>query len=152
MQSWGGAHEACVEFLDRWADEAAGLDWTTLELFGVHPEVGTIRPDFCGAMMLSAERVSAITDKHMRFGNMAFYRDKPGPPAAQCRCGCSAGDGGPLRAISAAWLNPTTGPQLFRRIPSLRRMSLPRSMPLWLDPTTTALMFGDGYRITSPRP
>ncbi|POR39852.1 hypothetical protein [Methylobacterium sp. V23] len=82
VQSWGGAHEACVEFLDRWADEAAGLNWTTLELFGVHPEVGTIRPDFCGAMMLSAERVSAITDKHMRFGNMAFYRDKPGLPSS----------------------------------------------------------------------
>jgi hypothetical protein len=80
LQSWGGAHEACVEFLDRWADEAASLGWTTLEVFGVHPEVGTIRPDFCGAMVLSAERVSAITDKHMRFGNMTFYRDKPGRP------------------------------------------------------------------------
>ena len=80
LQSWGGAHEACVEFLDRWADEAASLNWTTLELFGVHPQVGTIRPDFCGAMVLSAERVSAITDKHMRFGNMTFYRDKPGRP------------------------------------------------------------------------
>ena len=33
-------------------------------------------------MMLSAERVSAITDKHMRFGNMAFYRDKPGLPSS----------------------------------------------------------------------
>lgn len=80
LQSWGGAHEACVEFLDRWADEAASFNWTTLELFGVHPQVGTIRPDFCGAMVLSAERVSAITDRHMRFGNMTFYRDKPGRP------------------------------------------------------------------------
>ena len=80
LQSWGGTHEACIEFLDRWADEAASLSWTTLKLFGVHPEAGTIRPDFCGAMVLSTERVSAITDKHMRFGNMTFYRDKPGRP------------------------------------------------------------------------
>lgn len=32
-------------------------------------------------MVLSAERVSAITDKQMRFGNMTFYRDKPGWPS-----------------------------------------------------------------------
>ena len=81
FQSWGGAHEAFVEFLDRWADEAVALGWTTLECFGVHPEVGTIRPDFCGAMVLSAERVSAITDKHMRFGKTTFYRDTPGRPS-----------------------------------------------------------------------
>ena len=81
LQSCGGAHEACVEFPDRWADEAAGLGWTTVEAFGVHPEVGTIRPDFCGAMMLSAERVSSVSDKHMRFRNMTFYRYKLGRPS-----------------------------------------------------------------------
>ena len=81
LQSWGGAHEACVEFLDRWADEAVSLGWSTLDVFGVHPEVGTIRPDFCGAMVLSAERVSAISDRHIRFGNMTFHRDKPGRPS-----------------------------------------------------------------------
>ena len=83
VQSWGGAHEACVEFLDRWADEAAGLNWTTLELFGVHPEVGTIRPDFCGAH--DAQRLSACPrspDKHMRLREHAFYRDKPGLPSS----------------------------------------------------------------------
>lgn len=80
LQSWGGAHEAGIDFLDRWADEAAALGWTTLDLFGVHPEAGAIRSDFCGAMALSTERVSAITDKHMQFGNMTFYRDKPGKP------------------------------------------------------------------------
>jgi len=81
LQSWGGAHEACIDFLDRWADEALALGCTTLECFGVHPEAGTIRPDFCGALVLSAERVSGVAEKHMRFGNMTFYRDKPGRPA-----------------------------------------------------------------------
>ncbi|KQP40738.1 hypothetical protein ASF49_20430 [Methylobacterium sp. Leaf104] len=80
LQSWGGAHEACVDFLDRWADEAVALGWTTLEVFGVHPEIGTIPVDFCGAMVLSAERVSGVSEKHMRFGNMTFYWDKPGRP------------------------------------------------------------------------
>jgi hypothetical protein len=80
LQSWGGAHEACIDFLDRWADQAVALGWTTLECFGVHPEAGTIRVDFCGAMVLSAERVSGLTGTHMRFGNMTFYREKPGRP------------------------------------------------------------------------
>lgn len=80
LQSWGGAHEACVEFFDRWADEAVSLGWSTLDLFGVHPEAGTIRPDFCGAMVLSAERVSGIDETRIRFGNMTFYRGKHGRP------------------------------------------------------------------------
>ncbi|KQP82837.1 hypothetical protein ASF57_11925 [Methylobacterium sp. Leaf117] len=81
FQSWGDAHEACVDFLDRWADEAVALGWTTLEIFGVHPEAGTIRPDFCGALVLGTEKVSGITKTQMRFVNTTFYRDTPGRPA-----------------------------------------------------------------------
>jgi hypothetical protein len=78
LQSWGGAHEACIDFLDRWADQAVGLGWTTLDLFRVHPEVGTIRPDYCGALVLSGERVSGIEETRIRLENTTFYRDKPG--------------------------------------------------------------------------
>jgi hypothetical protein len=81
MQSWGGAHEACVEFLDRWAEEAASLGWTTIELFGVHPEVGTIRPDFCGAMVLSGEKVSAVLPDRIAFERTTYRCDKPGRPS-----------------------------------------------------------------------
>ncbi|POR42583.1 hypothetical protein [Methylobacterium sp. V23] len=35
LEFWGSAHEAYVEFLD---------------LLGVHPDVGTIRPDFRGVI------------------------------------------------------------------------------------------------------
>lgn len=80
LQSWGGAHEACVDFLDRWADEAVALGWTTLEIFGVHPEVGTVRPDFCGAQVLGAERVSEIAETRMQFVNTTYYRNTPGRP------------------------------------------------------------------------
>jgi hypothetical protein len=69
LQSWGGAHERCIEFLDRWADEAVSLGWTTLGLFGVHPEAGAIRPDFCGALVLSDAPVTAVTPNRMAFLN-----------------------------------------------------------------------------------
>jgi hypothetical protein len=76
-----GRHETCVDFLDRWADQAVALGWTTLEIFGVHPEAGTIRPDFCGAMVLGTERVSEIDETRMRFVNTTFYRNVPGRPS-----------------------------------------------------------------------
>jgi hypothetical protein len=49
--NWAAIHENAVTFLDRWADEAVRLGWTTLDCFGVHPEAGTIRPDYCGAVI-----------------------------------------------------------------------------------------------------
>ena len=80
LQSWGATHEKCMDFLDRWADEAVALGWTTLDCFGVHSQIGTVRPDFCGALVLSGERVSGITETRMRFVNTTFYRDTPGRP------------------------------------------------------------------------
>jgi len=80
LQSWGGAHEACIDFLDRWADQAVALGWTTLEVFGVHPEASTVRPDFCGAMVLGTERVSGIDENRIRFVNTTYYRNTPGRP------------------------------------------------------------------------
>jgi hypothetical protein len=79
--NWATIHENAVTFLDRWADEAVRLGWTTLDLFGVHPEAGTIRPDYCGALIIGAEPVSAITETRMRFVNTTFYRDMPGKPS-----------------------------------------------------------------------
>ena len=35
--NWTAIHAKGVDFLDRWADEAAALGWTTLDLFGVRP-------------------------------------------------------------------------------------------------------------------
>ena len=57
------------------------LGWTTLDLFGVHPEAGAIRPDFCGALVLSDAPVTAITANRMAFLNTAYYRNTPGRPS-----------------------------------------------------------------------
>lgn len=81
LQSWGGTHKKCIDFLDRWADEAVSLGWTTLELFGVHPQAGIVRPDFCGAIVISDAKVSAVTTSRIAFLNTAFYRDTPGRPS-----------------------------------------------------------------------
>lgn len=78
--TWSGVHAKSTDFLDRWADEAAALGWTTLELFGVHSKIGTVRPDYCGALVMSGELVSAITEQRMQFTNTTFYRDTPGRP------------------------------------------------------------------------
>ncbi|GJD30059.1 hypothetical protein PMNALOAF_1302 [Methylobacterium adhaesivum] len=80
-QSWASVHEKCVDFLDRWAEEAAGLGWTTLDLFGVHRHVGLIRFDYCGGVVMSGDKVSAITASRIAFVNTAHYRDTPGRPS-----------------------------------------------------------------------
>jgi hypothetical protein len=80
VNNWAAIHEQAVAFLDQRADEAVQLGWTTLDLFGVHPEADTIRSDYCGALILGTEPVSAITETRMRFANTTYYRDKPGRP------------------------------------------------------------------------
>ena len=64
---WQAVHAAALEFLDRYADEAAGFGWTTLQLFGVHPELGVLRSDFCGALVLSGEKVSGVEPNRVLF-------------------------------------------------------------------------------------
>ncbi|TXM67117.1 hypothetical protein [Methylobacterium sp. WL120] len=72
--------EAAIAFLDKFGDKAAALDWTTLELFGVHLTAGFIRVDYCGALMISGERVQAIESEKIRFGMTTYYRNLPGRP------------------------------------------------------------------------
>ena len=61
------------------AEEAAGLGWTTLGLFGVHPQIGLARPDSFG-VVVSGDKVSAITATRIIFVNTGYYRDTPGQP------------------------------------------------------------------------
>jgi hypothetical protein len=78
--SWAGVHEKAVDVLDRCADGAVALGWTTFALFGVHPEAGIVRPDFCGAIVMSDAKVTTITANRIGFVNTAFSRDTPGRP------------------------------------------------------------------------
>ncbi|MCJ2127532.1 hypothetical protein [Methylobacterium sp. E-045] len=77
---WQAVHAASLDFLDKHADEAGRLGRTTLQLFGVHPSLGVIRSDFCGAMVLSGDLVSRVEADFIRFEGTRYFRDVPGRP------------------------------------------------------------------------
>ncbi|MBB2964675.1 hypothetical protein [Methylobacterium sp. R2-1] len=74
--AWANIHEACTDFIDRFGAEAVRLGWTTPQLFGVHPEHGTLRVDWCGVMMTGGHKAIGIEPKRILFGN----RSTPGGP------------------------------------------------------------------------
>lgn len=78
--AWAAVHAVNLDFLDRWAEEAASLGWTTLDLFSVHPKVGAVRVDYCGALMLAGEPITAVTEQHMKWKNATRVREMPGRP------------------------------------------------------------------------
>ena len=75
---WTTMRESCLDFLDRFGAEAYRLGWTASELFAVHPEHGTMRPDYCGALMISGYRVHGIDADAVRFEQGVARRDQPG--------------------------------------------------------------------------
>ncbi|WP_027173322.1 hypothetical protein [Methylobacterium sp. 10] len=79
-QSWQAVHPATLDFLDKHADEAVRLGWTTLQLFDAHPDLGVIRSDFCGAMVLSGEVVSAVEANAIPLKRTRYFRNVPGRP------------------------------------------------------------------------
>jgi hypothetical protein len=77
---WPFVYANALGFLDTFGEQAAGLGWTTLDLFGVHPVVGTIRVDHCGALVLSVGgRVRLVTADEIRFDSLT-HRRKPDQP------------------------------------------------------------------------
>lgn len=72
------SHAAAIEFLDCYADEAAGFGWTTLELFRVHPTLGALRSDYCGPLVLSSETASSVERSRVLFQRPHYRRDVPG--------------------------------------------------------------------------
>ena len=64
---WVAVHEAALDALERFGAELAEHGWTAPELFGVHPHAGIIRADFCGALVLSGEKVSAVSADRIAF-------------------------------------------------------------------------------------
>ena len=77
---WQVVHAAAIEFLDHYGDEAASYGWTTLQLFGVHPELGVLRSDYCGALVLSGEPVSDVEENRILFQRTHYRRDVEGVP------------------------------------------------------------------------
>lgn len=81
VRKWPLAYAGIRAFLDhQHADQAAELGWTTLELFGCHPRVGTIRPDYCGALIIfGGKHVIAVEADLIRYANGLAYRRAPMP-------------------------------------------------------------------------
>jgi hypothetical protein len=73
--AWVRVWANALHFADRHGAEAHGLGWTAEELFGVHPVVGVIRVDCCGALMLSnAGRILAVETDLIRYANGLTFR------------------------------------------------------------------------------
>lgn len=78
---WSAVHARALAFLDAFGAQAEALGWTASRLFGVHPEIGTVRVDYCGGLVLGVGgQVSAITGTEIQFGHLT-HRTKPGQPA-----------------------------------------------------------------------
>ena len=75
---WASVHARVLAFLDTFGDQAEALGWTAPRLFNVHPEIGVIRPDACGGLVLPiGGPVRAITAATISFGHLT-HRDMPG--------------------------------------------------------------------------
>ncbi|MCJ2006629.1 hypothetical protein [Methylobacterium sp. J-092] len=54
---WQEMREAAIDFLDRFGEDAIAFGWTATDLFGVHPTVGVVRVDYCGALILTIKPI-----------------------------------------------------------------------------------------------
>lgn len=81
FRDWSATRRGIERFLDEHGEIAAGLGWETLDLFGVHRLVGTIRLDCTGALLLGGVRpVVEIGAELIRFSNGLAYCRTPFPP------------------------------------------------------------------------
>ena len=70
--------EAAIDFCDRLGAEAHALGWTAAELFGLYPEHGTLRVEFCGVLMVSGSKAMAVEPTRIVFDRGSGYRTKQG--------------------------------------------------------------------------
>ena len=77
---WQVMQENGLDFLDRFGAEAVRLGWTASQLFGVHPQHGTLRGDYCGALMLTGNKARGVEPTHVWFERTAAFRNTPGKP------------------------------------------------------------------------
>ena len=80
---WPRVYAAAIDFLANQAEATAGMGWTTLEMFGVHPVVGVRRVDCCGALMVSnGSLIAEVAPDLIRYANgLAYRRALPGGPS-----------------------------------------------------------------------
>ena len=79
-EAWQKTHANMLDFLERFGEQAQDHGWTDLDLCGVHPQIGTVRVDYCGALSIAPKPVEAIGDSWLRYGAWTYRRDTPGIP------------------------------------------------------------------------
>lgn len=83
--AWLRLEAALPGFMSTWAPEAAALEWSTLDLFGCHPQAPYARLDLQGlALGLQAcsiitidERAATVVFCTLRHGNRMTWRRRP---------------------------------------------------------------------------
>ena len=84
---WRQFIEDAARFLDSWASRAAGLGWTTAEVFGCHPEAPYARLDCMGLIwLLDGAEILAISAEGVRIRKpsgamLTIYRRTGGAPS-----------------------------------------------------------------------
>jgi hypothetical protein len=70
-----GKGEASLRFLSEHGLHAAGLGWSTLDLFGVDPRVGVARVSCCGALLVNAgSPVESVSTGMVRYRLGCLHR------------------------------------------------------------------------------
>ncbi|MHC2103615.1 hypothetical protein [Methylobacterium sp. CM6246] len=67
-----------MDFITRFGDEAHRLGWTAEQLFGVHPEHGTLRVDYWGALMTAPDKAIGVEATLVLYERTSSYRNRQG--------------------------------------------------------------------------
>ncbi|SEP39605.1 hypothetical protein SAMN04487843_11529 [Methylobacterium sp. ap11] len=65
---WRETHGRLCAFIDQWGVQAHEAGWDTLRLIGIHPELGTIRCDFCGILVTLSVDIHEVTPEWIKLG------------------------------------------------------------------------------------
>ncbi len=84
-EQWQKTHAGILDFLERFGAQAVELGWTDLDLLSVHAQHGTIRGDYCGALVPMPRPVEFIDADRVSFGLLTYYRTQVGNPHPRLR-------------------------------------------------------------------
>ncbi|GJE14251.1 hypothetical protein [Methylobacterium longum] len=75
---WAMMRTNALIFCDQHGAEAYRLGWTAQQLFGVHADHGTLRVDYCGALMVGGTPARGVEANRVLFEQTAAYPDRQG--------------------------------------------------------------------------
>lgn len=74
---WAAVRENAISFCDQFGAEAHRLGWTARELFAVRSQHGTLRVDYCGALMVGTDPARDVEADRVSFERTSAYRSRP---------------------------------------------------------------------------